>query len=271
MNAPPYELAYQGLLHTASGASVHENKRTGQRVHWLQGGAMLLVDLSDGQLPVPTNRVYRPYVAAAEAAWILRGQKSIEWVDQHTSIWRKFATDGHIESAYGFRARAKWGDQIRRAIVSLNRDPSSRQVVINLWDAETDGMGLHPAPCPTQFVLNLDLSTKQLHGQLFMRSSDLFVGLPYDVMTWSLVLDAIAATLNCKPGLLTFFLAHPHLYAAHRALIVGRGRHEHMFKLPGWPVRQVVNESDAYVGLSRKRLIRQDPLVPYDPRPEVFE
>ena len=260
---------YNRTLQVASTLSVHENKRTGQHVHWWASGHAIRAGLHDEHLPIPNNRVYRPYIAAAEAAWILSGSKSIKWVSKHTSIWSKFATDGKIESAYGYRARQKWGDQIQRIIVSLRADSSTRQAVLNLWDSETDGMKLHPAPCPTQIVFNADKTT--LHCQVFMRSSDLFVGLPYDVMTWSFILDAMAASVGKKPGFITFFLAHPHLYQKHVPMIREVQPHDYYLKLPGWSVSKIQQNPDAFVMLSKKRLIKDEPAAPYEPRPEVFE
>jgi len=271
MNVDPYSAQYTALLQAARKQPLHYNDRTGQRIHWLQGGVMITADLSKGVLPIPSNRVYRPYVAAAEAAWILSGERSIEWISKHCSIWNKFASDGTIESAYGYRARQKWGDQLQRAVVSLRKDASTRQCVINLWDGETDGMGLHPAPCPTQIVFNADRQDRKLHCQVFMRSSDLFVGLPYDVMVWSLITDVIASEINYNLGKITFFLAHPHLYAGHADMIAPRFDHKHYFKMPGWPIRYIQAEPDDYVRLAKKRLIREGPVALYDPKPEVYE
>jgi len=265
-----YDALYKSTLNTVQGCNVQTNKRTGQRVHWWESGHAIRASLHDGQLPIPSNRVYRPYIAAAEAAWILSGTKSIQWIGKHTKIWNKFGTNGQIESAYGFRAREKWGDQIQRVIAALRKDESTRQAVLNLWDPQTDGMKFHPAPCPTQIVYNSNET--HVHCQVFMRSSDLFVGLPYDVMTWSFVLDAIAASVGKKPGFVTFFLAHPHLYCSHAHMIHNEVEpHNYHLKLPGWSVRDIRTNPDAFVAISKKRLIKDEPHHPYEPRPEVFE
>tara|TARA_R110002012_G_scaffold5387_1_gene24570 strand:+ start:1029 stop:1826 length:798 start_codon:yes stop_codon:yes gene_type:complete len=256
---------YSELLQRASVQPLQFNARTGQGVRCIPGGEILKVDLLSGKLPIPLNRKYRPYVAASECAWILQGDESTEWISKHCSIWNKFAENNQIKKSYGHRIKF----QIQKVIQQLKDDPTTRRAVINLWDKNYDHNTSKNAPCPTQMAINFDGNF--LNMQIFMRSSDLFVGLPYDVMTWSLILDAIANELNYQPRYLTFFLAHAHIYEDHRVHIPNRGSHCYVIDLPGLSVSSILANMDEYVSYFKKRLQRFEPPRVFDPRPEVFE
>jgi len=259
------------------------NERTGKRVKVLRGGTSFSLDLKDGLLPVAGGRRLRPATAAKELAWFLSGSRDVRWLEERgCKIWSKFrdnaATDD-ISTAYGYRWRKYFGrDQIKLAIETLAQEPSSRQVLVSAWSAMNDGLGEKAPnfPCPTHFTLwTLD---RELHMSVFMRSSDVFVGLPYDVMGHALLLDALAASLcrqGCQvwPGMMTFHLSHAHLYEphwdmAHSVAERGVDGDEGVVPMPGWPVDAIQSDPDVYIGLV-KAAEDEAAWPKYDPRPEL--
>lgn len=241
--------AYNDLiLQTIDGVSML-NKRTGQHIKHKPGGHMLTVDLSLN-VPILNHRQFNPYVAFAEAAWILDGSDSISWISKHTSIWNKFADNGKIKHAYGKKIN-NWF----KALQILKTDNSSRQVVLNIFHRNDLDFNKELKPCPTQLILNV--AEGKLYGQLVMRSSDLIVGLPYDIMTWALIIDAFAAYLELDRGELTMFLAHPHIYEKHIDKIDLRRHMDHYLNFPGLTPFEILKDKDEYVQYSKNELIRQ--------------
>ena len=264
---------HQALLLEARDGHKEVNLRTGQVVRVLEGQQAFNIDLQGALLPVPGNRVYRPRVAAAEFAWMLSGEKSIHWLAKHCGIWNQFAVDGQVTSAYGYRWRHAFGrDQLVLAAEALQDNPSDRQVVLMAWDPREDGLGegLHMnVPCPTQVVLNV--VNGRLHGTVAIRSSDLFVGLPYDVMVYSMLLVSMAYELNLEPGILGFSIAHAHLYEEHVVDVIHHHHHPvFMPTMPTWPISGILASPDAYVAEVEKHSSAWESPTDWDPRPEVF-
>ena len=193
------------------------NQRTGVGVRTVPGGAALKVNLSSRHLPTIRTRRMFPKTPAAEVAWFLSGRKSTEWLSKYTKIWAKFADkDGDVANAYGWRWREHFGrDQLRAMVRLLAADPSSRHALVSTWDPAIDGLGTpsRATPCPAFFQLGV--TGESLHMCLYMRSSDVMVGLPYDIMGFSLLLDAVAASLSLLNGTLTVFIANAHVYDVH--------------------------------------------------------
>lgn len=263
-----YQNSYNYLLDKSRYGTKIKNKRTNQDIRYLRGGEIVKINLKNG-VPIPNNRTYNVKTPLAESAWFFSGEKSIKWFKTHSKIWNKFAKNNEIQSSYGFRTRYNFGiDQLKNVISELKDDSSSRQCVINLWDCNYDLKKIEPAPCPTQFIFNSD--GESLDMQVLMRSSDLFVGLPYDIMFFSLICDAISTTLKLKNGYLTLFLSHPHIYEAHIKLIQKDIIHNYNFNHPGWSISQIIKDPDKYVSLSNKLHIEplKQQLKLY---PEVFE
>ncbi|WNO49293.1 hypothetical protein [Achromobacter phage kwar_LB4] len=123
-----------------------------------------------------------------------------------------------VKNAYGYRYRNHFGrDQLQDAINALQMDPSSRQIYISAWDPAQDGLlnrGEKNVPCPAAFTLTV--LNGQLHSSYFLRSSDLFVGLPYDMLTHSLLVTAIADSLGIQPGYISVLVSHAHMYKKHQ-------------------------------------------------------
>lgn len=216
---------------------LQKNKRTGQEILTLPGGWYFTVPLARG-LPVIDCRLTRPKTAAAEVAWFLSGEQSTEWLNKHTSIWKAFEEDlplpgrkfigkkpalgKGIKAAYGFRWQHNYGiNQLSTGLDNLVKDPTTRRVWITAWSPTQDlpMEGQKNTPCPVGF--NLYLVGDHLFSSYVLRSSDVFMGLPYDVMNHALLMAVFATTLSqvtetpIKPGGISFTLGHAHLYANH--------------------------------------------------------
>lgn len=269
-----FHLEYSSLLGLLHHGMTETNTRTGVKIKMLEGGYSFKLDLSRGRLPVAGNRKYFPRVAAAETAWQFMGTQDASFILRKAKkVWGKFVRDGKLETSYGYRWREHFGrDQIALAMDELRHNPTNRQLYISAWDPSCDGLGGEQPPnipCPVGF--SLTCTENRLHCSVFIRSSDVFVGLPYDVMCYSLTLDAIAASLDLKPGTLHVTLAHPHVYEPHFDDL----RHSmdsHWISvephLPAWPVEDILADKDGYLR-HVQRLSDRVPWNEWNPTPEV--
>lgn len=268
---------YEALLVQLEKTGVEEvNKRTGVRILMLEGGYSFKLDLRDGKLPVAGNRKYFPRVAAAEVAWQFMGTQSPDWIlKKAPKIWQNFVEDGKLKTAYGYRWRRHFGrDQLALAIHELTNNPTNRQLYLSAWDPRVDGLGSpgqpKNIPCPVGF--SLVRTGNELHCSFFLRSSDVFVGLPYDVMGYALTLDAIAAECGLSPATLHVTLAHAHVYEPHfeglkHSLDVVQWISAEP-NLPGWTLNMIERGPDEYVD-HVKRLAARVPWTEWNPMPEV--
>jgi thymidylate synthase len=265
------------LLHTSPEQT---NDRTGHKVRVGRGGTSFRLDLSDRVLPTAGVRKLFPKSAAAEVAWYLSGSQDVTWIRKYAPLWDKFVeADGKtIESAYGYRWRKHFGrDQIERAIEALRTDPSDRRVFISAWDPAQDGLGelgQRNVPCPVSF--NFYVLQGELHSTMTKRSTDVFVGLPYDVMGHALLMAAMAETLAVKLGVMQVSLSHPHLYEDHYEMaqqcidLPYDQRVMPAIPLPRVTVRDIEQHPDAYVQVMAEAANTSSwPL--FNPKPFVVE
>lgn len=267
---------YRSLLSELKHGLEEVNERTGVRIKMLGGGYSFKLDLSDGRLPVAGNRRYFPRVAAAETAWQFMGTQDPAWIlSKAPKIWQDFVEDGKLKTAYGYRWRSHFGrDQLELAMEELQTNPTNRQLYISAWDPASDGLGgpqPKNIPCPVGF--SLTRTGSRLHCSVFIRSSDVFVGLPYDVMGYALTVDAVAASCGLAPGTLHVTLAHPHIYQPHFEYLdhslgsmpwVSAEPH-----LPAWTVEDIVAVPDGYLA-HVQRLANRVPWNDWNPLPEVI-
>lgn len=250
------------------------NARTNTEILMLKTPASFQVDVGD-HLPVAGNRKYYPHIAAAEVAWQLMGTKDptfiLRWAPK---LWSKFLNDeGLLETAYGYRWIEHFGrNQLALAVKELRENPTNRQLYISAWDPAVDGLGgpqPKNIPCPVGF--SLTRVDDRLNLSVFIRSSDVYVGLPYDVMGYALMMDAISASLGIKNGSLHVTLAHPHIYEPHwehvKQDVVAHGVEP---TLPGWTLDMILEAPNEYVKTVR-RLANRQVRPNWDPMPEVIE
>jgi len=224
-----FAYTYRALLRVLLSDGVEEkNERTGAAIKILEGGGSFQLDLSDGYLPTCGLRKTWPHVAAAELVWCLRGDDHIDWLRKHTKVWDQFADkyyplDEHqgpnylLDAAYGYRWRHKFErDQLALAVEALQKNPTDRRIWISSWDPAVDGLGApdqKTVPCPVGFTFSI--VSGKLHSTFVLRSSDVFMGLPHDVMRHALLMASVAADLKVWLGTMQVTLAHPHLYDKH--------------------------------------------------------
>ena len=269
---------YEELLWKLLRRGVEErNERTGHTVRVLPfGPTSFSLDLSELMLPVAGNRKLFPATAAAEVAWMLMGTQDASFMLRHAKVvWEKFVEDSWpdmgpdglpenphlgpvkiVKAAYGYRWRKKFGrDQLRLAIEALKCNPSDRRIWISTWDPARDGLGALGqlnVPCPVGFTLSI--VDGRLCSAYMLRSSDVFVGLPYDVMGHAMLMQAIAVELKVDLGVMHFTLAHPHLYDSHFEFAEESLHHKQKHQVPmilGRTVDRIVEDPDGYVELYR--------------------
>lgn len=288
----PFYDTYGGLLAWVFSGHVETNVRTGTQVKVGRGGTSFRVDLSDGMLPTIGFRKTFPKSAAAEIAWYVLGDQDATFIRKYAPLWDKFVEDldrlafdpdglpycenfKGVKAAYGYRWRNHFDrDQLGLAVRALRADPSDRRVYISAWDPAEDGLGAQGqknVPCPAAFTFSVQ--NGELHSSFFIRSSDLFVGLPYDVMGHALLMDAVAHELRLQPGIMHVTLAHAHLYDCHWKLVeemLGKEVVVPPMPLPGWTLTQIENHPDDYVHRIADEA-KTFTWPAYNPRPEVVE
>ena len=236
MRTDPFYHTYPCVLDAVMNDGVEEaNERTGRKVTSLPGGFTFQLDLSDGLLPLPGVRRVYPHVAAAEQAWFMSGSPSLGLLERLgvKHLWEPFADEGGtVPGAYGHHWRHHFDrDQLLCAIRALVADPSTRRVWVSAWDPSSDGLDARDqksVPCPVGFTLSI--VGDELQSTLMIRSSDVMVGLPYDVMGHALLMQVVRNTIrhhraHYDPalvqdqgpslGVMQVCLAHPHVYDVH--------------------------------------------------------
>ena len=262
----PFNHKYDMLLYLLRKFGVKStNKRTGEIVTTHKGTYQIDLDFVNTEesilklLPVMSNRAYYPHIAAAETAWQLMGTKDASFINTEApKLWTKFTDDnGEIEAAYGYRWRAHFGrDQIFGAIAALQTDPSNRQVFVTAWDPAEDGLlrigDRKNVPCPLGFTLNI--IGGYLHCAVFVRSSDVVLGLPYDVLNYAMLMDMFASTLGVEMGSLSLTLSNAHYYDRHASVVskilsydTNDTRPREHVKFLGWNIHQITEHPEEYV------------------------
>jgi thymidylate synthase len=232
---------------------------------------------------MPEGRCVFPHIAAAELCWALTGEKNIGLIKKYSSMWDKFSNEkGEVEAAYGYRMRRHFGrDQLFELIDLLNKDKSTRQGLVSYWDPVSDGLmnqgNIKNVPCPFAWQINIT-SEDELQLTLFMRSSDLVVGLPYDFMFYDQLALALSNELSLKKKNVVIFSANSHLYTEHENIVMQQLMlDEHIF-LPkyystNFTLSEIMIDPEGYVeeirGLCAPDVEKRRDI--FNPKPEVFE
>jgi thymidylate synthase len=163
---------------------------------------------------VPPARLLNPAFAVAEALWILSGSDD-SWIFTYNRNLRQYADNGRLQGAYGPRLRRWRGevDQLHRVRALLIRDPDSRQAVIQIYDPQLDTRGHRDVPCTLNYRFFLRDGRLDMHTT--MRSNDVWLGLPYDLFTATLLQELVAGWLGAEVGAYHHHVDSLHLYAQH--------------------------------------------------------
>ncbi|MGM0384882.1 MAG: thymidylate synthase [Actinomycetota bacterium] len=209
---------YEDLLRHVLEHGVAKNDRTGTGTTSLFGH-QLRYDLSQGFPLITTKRVHLRSVVH-ELLWFLRGESNVRWLQEHgVRIWNEWADeDGELGPVYGVQWRS-WPtpdgrhiDQISQVLDTIRTNPDSRRMVVSAWNvAELDKMALQPCHALFQF----HVADGRLSCQLYQRSADLFLGVPFNVASYSLLTHMVAQQTGLEPGDFIWTGGDCHIYANH--------------------------------------------------------
>jgi len=214
-------------------------------------GMQAKYDLREG-FPLLTTKKVNFDAVVRELLWFLRGATNInDDLTQHTKIWDAWANpDGELGPIYGYQWR-KWPsysldektgqfkmghiDQIANAIDQIKNNPDSRRNIVTAWNvSDIDKMAL--PPCHMMFQLYV--VNGRLDIQLYQRSADLAVGVPFNIASYALLNIMMAQECNLSPGIMTHTFGDAHIYLDHLD-----GLHEQLKRTPGkLPLVQVANK-----------------------------
>ncbi len=182
-------------------------------------GHQMRFDLQAGFPLVTTKKVHLRSVFG-ELLWFLRGDTNVGWLqDNDIHIWDEWADEhGELGPVYGYQWRS-WPtpggghvDQLRAVIEGIGRDPSSRRHLVSAWNvADLPAMAL--APCHAFFQFYVADGT--LSCQLYQRSADVFLGVPFNIASYALLTHLVAQVTGLRPGDLVHTLGDAHLYLNH--------------------------------------------------------
>ncbi len=182
-------------------------------------GAQARFDLRE-RFPLLTTKKLHLKSIIYELLWFLRGDTNIKYLNEHgVSIWDEWADEnGNLGRVYGAQWRDWRGlngihvDQITKVISEIRENPSSRRLIVSAWNpAEIDTMALPPCHVLFQFYVN----EGELSCQLYQRSADLFLGVPFNIASYSLLTMMVAQACNLKPGDFVHTFGDLHLYSNH--------------------------------------------------------
>ena len=182
-------------------------------------GAQARFDLR-GNFPLLTTKKLHLKSIIYELLWFLRGDTNIRYLNEHgITIWDEWADEhGDLGRVYGAQWRDWRGgnglrvDQIENVIIQIKSNPQSRRLIVSAWNpAEIDRMALPPCHVLFQFYVQDD----ELSCQLYQRSADLFLGVPFNIASYSLLAMMVAQVVDLRPGDFVHTFGDLHLYQNH--------------------------------------------------------
>lgn len=182
-------------------------------------GYQMRFDLSEG-FPVLTTKKLHLRSIIHELLWFLKGETNIAYLKENgVRIWDEWADDdGELGPVYGYQWRSWPGpngesvDQIKNLIVGLRNNPDSRRHIVSAWNpALVDEMALPPCHCLFQFYV----AEGKLSCQLYQRSADTFLGVPFNIASYALLTYMVAQVCDLQPGEFVHTFGDVHLYKNH--------------------------------------------------------
>ncbi len=209
---------YEDLLRDVLATGTRKDDRTGTGTRSVFG-RQLRYDLSAGFPLITTKRVHVRSVVG-ELLWFLRGDTNVRWLQERgITIWDEWAdADGDLGPVYGYQWRS-WPapdgshvDQIAGVIESIRSNPDSRRHIVSAWNpALVDEMALPPCHAMFQFYV----ADGKLSCQLYQRSADLFLGVPFNIASYALLTHMIAAQTDLEVGDFVWTGGDCHIYSNH--------------------------------------------------------
>jgi len=209
---------YLDLMERVLAEGVEKRDRTGTGTLSIFGHQMRF-DLADG-FPLVTTKKLHVKSIIYELLWFLRGDTNVKYLNEHgVSIWNEWAdANGDLGPVYGKQWRS-WPapdgttiDQIANVVAEIRRNPFSRRLIVTAWNpAQVDKMALPPCHCLFQF----NVADGALSCQLYQRSADVFLGVPFNIASYALLTVVMAQVTGYKPGAFIHSIGDAHLYLNH--------------------------------------------------------
>ena len=209
---------YLDLMRHVRDNGIHKDDRTGTGTVSVFGHQMRF-DLNAG-FPLVTTKKLHLRSIIHELLWFLQGDSNIQYLhDNGVSIWNEWADDnGNLGPVYGVQWRS-WPtadgqhiDQISQVLKQLRITPDSRRIIVSAWNvADIDKMALPPCHAFFQFYV----ADGKLSCQLYQRSADIFLGVPFNIASYALLTLMVAQVTGLKPGEFIHTLGDAHLYLNH--------------------------------------------------------
>lgn len=209
---------YLDLMRHVRDSGVWKDDRTDTGTYSVFGHQMRF-DLADGFPLVTTKKIHTKSVIH-ELLWFLQGDTNIAYLNENgVSIWNEWADDnGDLGPVYGAQWRS-WDagdgttvDQISNVVKQIGSNPDSRRLIVSAWNVpQIDTMALPPCHCLFQFYV----ADGKLSCQLYQRSADIFLGVPFNIASYALLTLMMAQATGLRPGEFIHTLGDAHLYANH--------------------------------------------------------
>lgn len=209
---------YLDLLNRIVAEGVQKSDRTGTGTISVFGHQMRF-DLKDG-FPLLTTKKLHLKSIIYELLWFLRGDTNVKYLQEHgVRIWNEWADeDGDLGHIYGYQWRS-WPDynggyidQIAKVVDDIKNNPDSRRIIVSSWNvADLDNMNLPPCHLLFQFYV----ADGRLSLQLYQRSADTFLGVPFNIASYALLLMMMAQVTGLEPGEFVHTTGDTHIYLDH--------------------------------------------------------
>lgn len=228
-------------------------------------GYQMRFDLSEGFPLVTTKKLHLKSIIY-ELLWFLRGDTNIHYLQEHgVRIWNEWADEsGSLGPVYGAQWRS-WPDyrggtidQIKSIVEEIRSNPTSRRLIVSAWNvAQIDDMALAPCHCLMQFYV----SSGRLSLQLYQRSADVFLGVPFNIASYALLLMMMAQVTGLEVGEFVHSFGDVHIYLNHLEQVEEQLSRTPR-KLPRMQINPEVREIDDFK-------YEDFCLVDYDPHPHI--
>jgi thymidylate synthase len=209
---------YHDLMEKVLKHGVEKHDRTGTGTLSIFGHQMRF-DLADGFPMVTTKKLFLKAIIH-ELLWFLKGDTNVRYLQDHgVTIWDEWAAaDGELGPVYGHQWRS-WPDgrggtidQIANLVADIRRNPDSRRLIVTAWNpADVPKMALPPCHCLFQFYV----ANGKLSCQLYQRSADIFLGVPFNIASYALLTMMVAQVTGLEPGEFIHSFGDAHLYLNH--------------------------------------------------------
>ena len=209
---------YLDLMARVLAEGVQKRDRTGVGTRSIFGHQMRF-DLAAG-FPLVTTKKLHVKSIIYELLWFLKGDTNVKYLNDHgVTIWNEWADEnGDLGPVYGRQWRS-WPtpeggtiDQMASVVAEIQKNPASRRLIVTAWNpGENDRMALSPCHCLFQF----NVADGALSCQLYQRSADVFLGVPFNIASYALLTLMVAQATGLKPGVFIHTFGDAHLYLNH--------------------------------------------------------